>query len=246
EGFRGIKILDRLREVGAIDIGNETERHGALAVVLERLVGHHRPQIGAPDADIDDVPNTLAGMAQPGAAPDAAGKVSHLVQHGVDLGHHVLAVHDDDCSLRGTQGYVQDGSFLRKVDLFSPEHGVNPGSQAGFLGQLQKQLEGFAGDAILGVIQVKAHSLGGHALAAAGIVPKEFPEMQLPNLLIVGFQGLPGRASGEWCHARCHVRAPFVLPRSRPDPDYLSELFTIRWASVTMASKWAWSLKLSA
>ena len=134
EGFRGIKILDRLREVGAIDIGNETERHGALAVVLERLVGHHRPQIGAPDADIDDVPNTLAGVAQPSAAPDAAGKVSHLVQHGVDLGHHVLAVHDDDCSLRGTQGYVQDGSFLRKVDLFSPEHGVNPSSQAGFLG----------------------------------------------------------------------------------------------------------------
>ena len=67
-----------------------------------------------------------------------SGKVSHLVQHGVDPGHHVLAVHDDDCSLRGAQGDVQDGSFLREVDLFSPEHGVNPGSQAGFLGQLQQ------------------------------------------------------------------------------------------------------------
>jgi len=30
--------------------------------------------------------------------------------------------------------------------------------------------------------------LGGHPLAAAGIVPKDFPEMQAPNLLIVGFQ----------------------------------------------------------
>ena len=122
-----------------------------------------------------------------------------------------------DCSLRGAQGDVQDGSFLRQVDLFSPEHGVDPGSQAGFLGQLQEQLEGFVGEAILGVIQVKAHGLGGQPLAAAGIVRKEFPEMQLPNLLIVGFQGLPGRAFGEWCHAGGHVRAPFVLSGKRTE-----------------------------
>ena len=211
EGFPGIKILGRLREVGAIDIGNETERQAALAVVLERLVGHHRPQVGTPDADIDDVPNTFAGVAQPGAAPDAVGKVSHPVQHGVDLGHHVLPVHDDDCPLGGAQGDVQNGSLLRKVDLFSPEHGVNPGPQPGLLGQLHQQLEGFAGDPVLGVIEVKAHGLSSHPLAAAGIVPKELPEVQLPNLLIVGFQGLPGRAFGEWCHARCHLRAPFVF-----------------------------------
>ena len=32
-----------IREVGSIDVGNEPERHGALAVMFERLVGHHRP-----------------------------------------------------------------------------------------------------------------------------------------------------------------------------------------------------------
>ena len=31
----------------------------------------------------------------PVAAADAVGEVGHLVQHGVDLGHHVLAVDDD-------------------------------------------------------------------------------------------------------------------------------------------------------
>ena len=139
------------------------------------------------------------------------GEVRHLVQHGVDPGHHVLAVHGDDGSLRGAQGDVEDGPVLRHIDFVAPEHGVNPGSQAGGLGQLQQQLEGFVGEAILGVIQVKARGLGGHPLAAAGIVPKEFPEMQLPNLLIVGFQGLPGRAFGEWCHAGGHVRAPLVV-----------------------------------
>ena len=95
EGFRWIKILDRLREVGAIDIGNEPERQGSIAIVFERLVGHHRPQVGAPNADVDDVPNTLAGVAQQDATPDTVGKVGHLVQRGVDLWHHVFTVHGD-------------------------------------------------------------------------------------------------------------------------------------------------------
>ena len=124
EGFRWIKILDRLREVGAIDIGNEPERQGSIAIVFERLVGHHRPQVGAPNADVDDVPNTLAGVAQQDATPDTVGKVGHLVQRGVDLWHHVLTVHDDNCSLRGAQGHVQHGSLFGEVDLFTPEHGV--------------------------------------------------------------------------------------------------------------------------
>ena len=51
--FRRVEIADRFREVGAIDVGDEPERHGAVAVMLERLVGHHRPEVGAADADID-------------------------------------------------------------------------------------------------------------------------------------------------------------------------------------------------
>ena len=203
EGFRGIEILDRLGEVGAIDIGNESERQSPVAIVLERLIGHHRSQVGAPDADVDDVSDTPAGVAQPGAAPDAVGKLRHLVQHGVDLGHHVVAVHYDGGAFRGAQGDVQHGSLFGEVDLFSPEHGVNPGLQAGFPGQLQKQLEGFVGEAILGVIQVEAGGFGGHPFAAAGIVPKEFPEMHVPDLLVMCFKCLPGLGfRGSWgiCH----------------------------------------------
>ena len=156
ERFRWIEIAGRFREVGAIDVGNEPERHGAVAVMLERLVGHHRPEVGTANADVDDVANAFAGVAFPLAAADAIGEVSHLVEHGVDLGHDVLAVHDDGCSFRRAQRHVQDRAVLRDVDLLAAKHGVDSRSQAGFLRQLEEKLEGFVGDAILRVIEEKA------------------------------------------------------------------------------------------
>ena len=179
--FRRVEVAGRFHEIGAVDVGNEPERQGAVAVMLERLVGHHRPEVGAADADVDDVANALAGVALPGAAADPVGEVGHLVEHGVDLGHHVLAIDDDRCPSRRAQRHVQDGAVLRDVDLLAPEHGVDPGAQAGFLRQLQEELEGFVGDAILRVIEEDAHSLGRHPLAAPGIIREELPKVQSPT-----------------------------------------------------------------
>ena len=95
----------------------------------------------------------------------------------MDLRHHVLAVDDDRCSFRRAQGHVQDGPVFRDVDLLASEHGVDPRAQAGFLGQLQEELEGFVGDAILRVIEEEAHRLGRHALAARGIIREELAQM---------------------------------------------------------------------
>ena len=124
-------------------------------------------------------------------------EVGHLVEHGVDLGHHVLAVHHDRCPSRRAQRHVQDRSVFRDVDLLASKHGVDPRSQAAFLRQLEEQLEGFVGDAILRVIEVEAHGLGRQALAAFGIVGEELSQMQFSDLLIVGFEGLPCRACGD-------------------------------------------------
>ena len=64
----------------------------AIAVVLQRLVGHDRAEVRAADADVDDVADALAGVALPCAAADAVGEGGHLVEHGVDLGHDIFAV----------------------------------------------------------------------------------------------------------------------------------------------------------
>ena len=60
-----IEIAHRFGEIRAVDVGDETESHGAVAVVLQRFIGHDRAEIGAADADIDDVADAFAGMAFP-------------------------------------------------------------------------------------------------------------------------------------------------------------------------------------
>src|SRR5215467_10570216 len=123
--------MDGLCEVGAIDVRYEAERHGAVAVVLEGLVGHHWPEVGAANTDVDHVAYALASMALPDAIADAIAEVHHLVEHSVHLRHHILAVDDDRCTSRCAQGHVQDGAVFRDVDLVTPEHGVDARAQAG-------------------------------------------------------------------------------------------------------------------
>src|SRR5262249_60579309 len=114
------------REVGAVDVGDEENRNGSLAVVLQSLVGHPRPEVGAADTDVNDVANALAGMALPCASPHSVGKVSHLVEHGVDRRDHIFTINDDGGTFWGTQSDMQDSPVFRDIDLLTPEHGVDP------------------------------------------------------------------------------------------------------------------------
>ena len=64
------RSLRRLHEVGRVDVRDEAERQVAVAVVAQRLVRHHRAQVGSPDADIDDVADRLAGVSLPRTRTD--------------------------------------------------------------------------------------------------------------------------------------------------------------------------------
>src|SRR5271165_3610753 len=156
--------MDRLGEVRTVDIGDKAKRHVALTVIAQRLIGHDRSEIGAADADVDDVANALAGMALPLAAPDAIAESRHLVQYGVDARNDVLAINLDHFALRSAQSDVQDRAFFRDVDLFAAKHGIDPLTQAGLLRQLQQQLQCLVGDAILGVIEVNSGGLSSKTL----------------------------------------------------------------------------------
>ena len=199
ETMNSVSAGSRSRTASAKSVPStlETNRNvmRAVAVMLERLVGHDRPEVGAADADVDDVADALAGVALPLAAADAVGRSrpSCRARRGPGAPRSRRR-RRWTAPLRGAQGDVQDRALLRDVDLLSPEHGVDARSQAGFLGQPEEQLEGFVGDAVLRVVQEEAHSLGRHPLAAAGIVREEIRGDASREPLIVGFEGLPGRA----------------------------------------------------
>src|SRR5208337_45396 len=173
----GIEVADGFREICAIDVRHKTKCHCSVCVVLESLVRHYRTEVRAADANVDHVPNPFAGVTFPLAASHSVGKIGHLVEYSMHFGHDILAVHDDRSVARCAQGGVQDSTLLREVDLISPKHGVDSFLQLRLLGELDQQPEGFARDAILRVVQKKANSLGGHALAAFRIFCKELPQM---------------------------------------------------------------------
>ena len=99
----GIEIARGFGEVGAVHVGDEAECQVALAVMAQRLVGHHRTEVGAADADVDDIADALAGVSLPFAAADPSRERRHAIEHRVHLRHDIVAVDDDPLGLRRAQ-----------------------------------------------------------------------------------------------------------------------------------------------
>ena len=86
---------------------------------------------------------------------------------------------------------MQHSSLLCGVDLLPAKHRLDSRLQAGLLGEPKKQLERLVGDAILGVVQVEAHSLHRHPLAARWIVREELSQMKIRRLFVVRIERIP-------------------------------------------------------
>ena len=123
-----------------------------------------------------------------------------LIEDSVDLGHHILPVHDDRGSFGRPQCNVEYCSVLGGIDLVAPKHGGSPVLQAGFLGQLDKELESGIGDSVLGVIKREPAAAGGQPAAAARVDGKQSAEVEVADLLIMGRESFPGRTSCQWSH----------------------------------------------
>ncbi len=149
----GLEDFELLGDVGAIDVGDEMDAQAGLAVGLEGLGDHDRAEVGAADADVDDIGDRLAGISLPLAGADGLGEFAHVRQHGVDAGHDVLAIDQDRAVGAIAQGDVQDGPVFGDVDLVAAEHAVAPFLDLGLSGQIEQQAQGFIGDAVFGEIQ---------------------------------------------------------------------------------------------
>ena len=92
--------------------------------MAQRVVDHHRSEVGAADADVDDGGDPLAGRAGPLAATQPVGEFAHPVQHLVHVGHDVLAVDAQLDTARLPQSGVQDSAVLGGVDVHTGIHRI--------------------------------------------------------------------------------------------------------------------------
>ena len=133
---RRVEALAGLRRVGRVDVGDEPALQTVLDVGLQRLVGHHRAEVGAADADVDDRPDPLAGDAGPLAGADLLGERVDALEHLVHVGDDVLAVDLERSRRRGRRSAVCSTARSSVTLMCSPrEHRVPPLGRARLLGQ---------------------------------------------------------------------------------------------------------------
>ena len=202
-----IEPLGRPGEIGAVHIGDETDRQVRIAERTQRAIGHFRPEIGAADPDIDDVADSFAAVSGPGAGPHLARERGHPVEDGMDLGHDILAVDENLLAAFGAQRHMQDGAVLADVDLLAREHRVAPRGDAARPGKLDEQTNGLVGDPVLGIVEEKSRRLHAEALAAPRIACKQGAELQVLHALVMRKKRLPFRR-GRQRSGAAHVISP--------------------------------------
>ena len=156
EGFGGndekrlgrVEVMRGLGEIGAVHIRDEAEGQRAVGIVAKRLVGHDGPEVGAADADIDDIFDAFAGVALPFPGANAVREGGHFVEHGVDLGNDIDAVHFDRGGAGCAQGGVEHGAVLGDVDLVSTEHRIDALAETGGVCERNKIGDRFFGDQV--------------------------------------------------------------------------------------------------
>lgn len=173
----GVEVGKRGHQVGGVDVGDEMAANGRIDVVAQRLIDHHRSQIGAADADVDDVGDRFAGVPLPLSAAELVGEGAHRVEDLVDVGHHVLAIDDQLGVGRQAQCRVQDGAILGGVDVDAGEHRVALVLETGLTGQAEQQLQRLAQHAMLGVIDVQIADVDGQFAASIGVGREDLPQM---------------------------------------------------------------------
>ena len=107
---------------------------------------------------------------------------------------------------------MEHGAVFRDVDLVAEEHGFQTLFDAALFRELEEQLEGLVGDAVLRVIEEEAGGFEGKARAALRVLVEELTERGLRDLCRVRLQRLPCRLfekSGGW--RRHDGEAPCVL-----------------------------------
>jgi len=207
EGGGGIALLQDLGNVRAVHVGAKVHLQIALGVRFEGLADHDGSKVAAANANVDNVPDALPGVALPRARADLFRKGLDAGERVLDGGHDVLTVHVDGIGgaaagrcLVVAQGNVEDGASFGVVDLVALVHGLGLVVDVLLFGEFEKEVKGGFRDAVLAEIQQDVFELGRELVEASGVFVKEIFHLNIFHGFVVGLKGRPSGRGGEIGH----------------------------------------------
>ena len=200
----GIDLAQGGVHVVTVDVRDEVHRQARVGILAQGQADHLGPEVGAANADVDNVGDRLAAVAQPGAGAHRVGKGAHPIEHGVHVGVDVLAIDHQFLAARGAQCGVQHGATFGQVDALAGEHGVAPGFHPALTRQVGQQFERARVQAVLGIIEEQAGGIHRHFREALRVGRKQAAHLPVFRFDGVGFQGLVagGGREGRLVHVR--------------------------------------------
>ena len=187
----GVQSPQRFHDVRPVHIGDKMHVEPR-TVVFQGFTHHVGSQIRPPDADIDHIGDLPSGIAFPLSIDDLPGKVLHLPQYAVHVGHHVVAVDIHRSIGPVAQGGVQHRTVFRLVDLIAGKHLFDGIAHFRLAGQVVEQAHRLVGDQVFGKIHQEIASLEMVLVEAVRIGGEEFREGSIVQFVDVGLEFLPG------------------------------------------------------
>ena len=167
--LRRVGILERVGEIGAVDVGDETHARRVRGQRMQRLHGHGRPEVRAADADVDDGGEARAARTAHHAFAHAFGECQHALALGEHLACDVLATGTVGGDAGHAQRRVQYRAPFGGVDGLAAPHGLDARTQAGGIGEARQQMQAVVVDALAGEIEVEAGGFARETAAARRI-----------------------------------------------------------------------------
>jgi hypothetical protein len=175
-----VRMLQGLRNVGTVNVGDEVKGHAILSVWLKSLGNHDWTtmkilsalkvgrngiqiclQIRSTNTDVDDVGQWLSGVTSPGTASDLLSELLHVLQDGVNVLNDTLSVNAHWLVGDITESSVVDGAVFGEVDLLTLEHCVSQALYILLLGQLDQTSKDLLVDDVLGEVEKNLRSIRG-------------------------------------------------------------------------------------
>ena len=201
---------------------------------VERLHHHARAEVGAADADIDDV-----GEAAPGADAAITTDITRHFTHAVGVGQHCiehrlhLGAEEAAAGWRAQRG-VQHGAAFGAVDRCAAEHRVALRFEAAFARQVDEEPQRRGVDPVLRQVGKNLWHLHRERRKAAGIAREGFAQVEVPAMSFkVATQCGPGRglvAAQVVTHFRPSIKRS-SLAASAANPRMPSASFSVAIAS---------------